>query len=129
MGRNLHSTLHHHYPSGEQYPVSDCPINRVHLSGEPIRGVELVFFSKDGSTVDVSCSNVPINVGSERIGTALIIHDISQRKTMEKALVESEERLRVAIASANMGTWDYNPVTKTGPVGCAMQEIIRSCTR
>ncbi|MFL6414580.1 MAG: sensor histidine kinase, partial [Bryobacteraceae bacterium] len=114
VGQNLHSTLHHHYPSGGEYLVSDCPMSEVHLSGEPIRGVELVFFRKDGSTVDVSCSNVPLTLGSERIGAALIIRDISQRKTMEKALVESEERLRVAIASANMGTWDYNPITKNG---------------
>ncbi|MFL6450617.1 MAG: PAS domain S-box protein [Bryobacteraceae bacterium] len=114
VGRNLHATLHHHYPSGDDYPVTSCPINSVHLSGEPIRGVELVFFRKDGSTVDVSCSNVPLTLGSERIGAALIIRDISHRKTMEKALVESEERLRVAVASAKMGTWDYNPVTKTG---------------
>jgi PAS domain S-box-containing protein len=113
-GRNLHSTLHHHYPTGADYPVVDCPINKVHLSGEPIRGIELVFFRKDGSTVDVSCSNVPLTLDSERVGTALIIRDISQRKSMEKALVESEERLRVAIASAKVGTWDYNPVTKTG---------------
>ncbi len=114
VGRNLHSTLHHHYPSGDDYPVSDCPINRVHLSGQPIRGVELAFFRKDGSIIEVSCSNVPLTLGSERIGAALIIRDISLRKAMEKALVDSEERLRVAIASANMGTWDYNPVTKTG---------------
>ena len=114
VGQNLHATLHHHYSSGDEYPVSECPINEVHLSGEPIRGVELVFFRKDGSTVDVSCSNVPIHLDSERVGTALIIRDISQRKKMEKALVESEERLRVAIACANMGTWDYNPVAKTG---------------
>ncbi|HBB34707.1 MAG TPA: hybrid sensor histidine kinase/response regulator [Cyanobacteria bacterium UBA8803] len=37
--------------------------------------------------------------------------DISDRKQAEEALRENEDRLRMAIASAKLGTWDWNLVT------------------
>ena len=44
-------------------------------------------------------------------GVAISFSDISDRKQIEEALRQSEERLRVAIASAQLGTWDWNLVT------------------
>lgn len=35
----------------------------------------------------------------------------AERKLAEEALRESEERLRMAVESANLGTWDFDPVT------------------
>ncbi|WP_040695460.1 PAS domain S-box protein [Nodosilinea nodulosa] len=37
--------------------------------------------------------------------------DISDRKQTEAALQESESRLRLALESAKLGTWDFNPLT------------------
>ena len=37
--------------------------------------------------------------------------DISDRKQAEAALCESEDRLRLALKSAELGTWDFNPMT------------------
>ncbi|MCU7547620.1 PAS domain-containing protein [Chitinophagaceae bacterium LB-8] len=42
------------------------------------------------------------------IGTAIDIHD---RKQAEASLLESEERLRIAVESTSLGTWDYYPIT------------------
>jgi two-component system CheB/CheR fusion protein len=48
----------------------------------------------------------------------LAIHDITDKRKVEEGLAEverllaeSKERLRFAIESAGIGTWDYNPVT------------------
>ena len=41
-------------------------------------------------------------------------HDISERKRIEKELLESEERLRLALVASNQGTWDLHlPTGKT----------------
>ncbi|MBD2730319.1 PAS domain S-box protein [Nostoc sp. FACHB-892] len=42
---------------------------------------------------------------------AILFKDISDRKQSEKALRENEDRWRMAIASAQLGTWDWNLVT------------------
>jgi two-component system, cell cycle sensor histidine kinase and response regulator CckA len=42
------------------------------------------------------------------LGTFGIAHDITRRKERERALAESEERLRLAIEGADMGTWDID---------------------
>lgn len=40
------------------------------------------------------------------------IADITERKQIEAELAETEERLRVAIESAQLGAWDFNLVTQ-----------------
>jgi PAS domain S-box-containing protein len=42
---------------------------------------------------------------------AVLFKDISDRKRSEVALRDSEDRLRMAIASAQLGTWDWNLLT------------------
>jgi PAS domain S-box-containing protein len=39
------------------------------------------------------------------------MQDITARKMASEALRESEDRLRMAVRAAELGTWDFNPVT------------------
>lgn len=54
----------------------------------------------------------PIRDGQNAIvGVSCAAVDITDRTLAEEALRESEDRLRIAIETAQMGTWDFNPTT------------------
>ncbi|MCA1995070.1 MAG: PAS domain S-box protein, partial [Coleofasciculus sp. S288] len=81
--------------------------------------IEKRYLRKDGSEVWVnnSVSVVRDKSGNPQSAVAVVL-DVSdahrqatQRKQVEEALRENEARLRMAIASAQLGTWDWNLVT------------------
>ncbi|GAB1541468.1 hypothetical protein NUACC21_41390 [Scytonema sp. NUACC21] len=79
---------------------------RVALTGEPVR-------FENGSEdmkrwLDVYAFRIE---QPENHKVAVLFKDISDRKKAESALRENEDRLRIAIASAQLGTWDWNLVT------------------
>ena len=84
MGMKLHDHLHHGHPDGSPYPSEECPLATEYRSGKVLTDHEDVFFRKDGSTVDVSCSNAPIVVDGVVTGAVLVAHDISRRKKAEE---------------------------------------------
>jgi PAS domain S-box len=47
----------------------------------------------------------------EEDGIAVVLRDITERKRNENKIRESEERLRLAIDTTKLGTWDFNPLT------------------
>ena len=67
---------------------------------------------KDGTIYDVEISHN----GVELAGQKLIFcdcRDISQRKAAEKALRDSEERLKLAFTARKMGVWESDRKTNT----------------
>ena len=74
-------------------------------AGATVRNHEDVFFRKDGSPVDVSCSFAPLERESNRSGGVFVVRDISSQKAARAALRESEERLRLSNEAAGIGTF------------------------
>ncbi len=60
-----------------------------------------------GELRDVEVYSSPLQNG-ERTLLYSIIHDITDRRRAEEALLESNERLELAIRGASLGTWDWN---------------------
>jgi PAS domain S-box-containing protein len=59
------------------------------------------------------CAYVPhLNRLGQAIGFTLVMADITDRRLMEEALRESEERLRLALAAGQMGAWDVDLATE-----------------
>ena len=81
------------------------------VQGEVLTTYELEVIAKDGKRLTLEISSRLILEQGGPVGIQGIARDISKRKRAEEALRDKEASLRLAIESAALGTWDYNPVT------------------
>ncbi len=103
IGQNSHSLLQTVYP----IPLSEV-IKILKRDGQ--WAGELKHTTRTGNQVIVESRQQLI----ETSGQNLVLEtnrDVTAYKQAEQRLRESEERLRMAIASAQLGTWDWNLVT------------------
>jgi PAS domain S-box-containing protein len=83
--------------------------------GNRVDHYETIRQTKSGRQITVSITVSPIrNAAGEIIGASKIARDITEPKKMREALRESEERLRLAIDAASIGTWSADVTTGEG---------------
>ena len=83
-GQFLHDVVHHHYPDGRPFPMSECPLGLVFQARRILDKHEDVFFHRDGTPIHVACSNAPVMWSGDMIGAVLIAVDITERKRAEE---------------------------------------------
>jgi len=100
-------------PDGRVIPHEQCPMVDV-LSGK-IPGaydMPVVIERPDGTRIDVVVNiRAMKNVAGEITGAINCFYDVTERKRSQEILRESEERLRLALDAANMGTWRADLIT------------------
>ena len=75
-----------------------------------LREYSLDVFPRSGQVRQVTLSVDKIVVHGEPC-LLTIIRDVTEQRRAEEALRESEDRLRLAVESTELGTWDFNPIT------------------
>jgi PAS domain S-box-containing protein len=84
-GRPLHDVIHHTYPDGSPFPLSECVIDRAFPENAGTQGEE-VFVRKDGSFYPVAFTASPVQDHEAKvIGTIIEVRDISEAKRLEEA--------------------------------------------
>ena len=79
--------------------------------GQIVDHVETVRMGKSGNRFDISLTISPMrNSKGKIIGASKIARDISDKKRSERALLENERRLRIAIDAGQIGVWDWDIV-------------------
>jgi len=91
--------------------VEEDEIMRKLGMGERVEHYETIRVRKDGSLFDVSLTISPIrNSAGEVIGTSKIARDISGRKQMERALIQSEKLATMGRMAATIAHEINNPL-------------------
>ncbi|QZA79831.1 PAS domain S-box protein [Deefgea piscis] len=107
ISNRMHALVHHHYPDGREYPRSECAMYLTTVDGQPRTVDNEVLWRKDGSPVPVEYSTTPVYKNEVLVGSVVVFRDITERKAAENARAVSEERLELALNSANLALWDW----------------------
>jgi len=78
-------------------------------AGRRIDHYETIRINKNGDLLNVSLTISPIkDANGTIVGASKIARDITHQKMQEVSLRESEERYRLAIETARLGTWSFD---------------------
>jgi two-component system, cell cycle sensor histidine kinase and response regulator CckA len=93
---------------GENEPPVFCPHSRLLTDGEE-HSAEVVE-PRLGGIYDVRVSPL-IDQNGQVMGSVHVTRDITERRRVEKALRDSEERLRLTLEATRIGIWDWDVET------------------
>ncbi|GMV04092.1 MAG: hypothetical protein AMXMBFR53_03730 [Gemmatimonadota bacterium] len=112
-------------PLEEVLPVADGPGGRAtgRVAGA-LAGVEsewqpgrVRLVARDGTRRPIALTAAPIrDAGGARTGAVVVVRDESAEQEVRRALLESRQRMELALDGAELGTWDWE--VSTGAVAC-----------
>jgi len=103
LGLNFHILCHHSHADGRAFPLQDCRIVRALRSRESTHSEDEVFWRSDGTSFPVEYWSHPLLRGGQTIGSVVTFLDISQRRSYELAIRESEQKFRAVFEGAEFG--------------------------
>jgi PAS domain S-box-containing protein len=116
-GQVLHEFIHSKRPDGAPYPFWECVLGEIYRTGGKLSGHEDVFFRKDGTRLDVSCSIAPVFREGRIMSAVLVVHDISERKRAGERLLQTQKLESIGLLAGGIAH-DFNNLL-TGILGNA----------
>lgn len=106
-------------------------IDQVLAGGEPIfLEDQLIPIHRNGRMEDVYWTFTYSSVLDDNVqiaGVLMVCHEITENVLARQRLEESQQRLTIALESAQMGIWDYDPVSGTTIYSGRTQELFGFC--
>lgn len=99
--------------NGEPFDGAEHPSNISLATKKPVHNVVMGIYNpriKDRKWILVHANPI-LNSEGEAIQTIVSFEDITNRRNAEITLKESEQQLRLAIRSGDLGLWDWNAAT------------------
>jgi len=93
IGKYLHPTIHHSFPDGTNYPVTECPMWQCLQTGASSQVRDEVLWKKDGTSFQTAYSTTPIVENGQVVGAVVTFRDITVRKRVEDTIRQSNAYL------------------------------------
>jgi len=99
---------------GNPIPDEELPFRRAMKSDQPLLDLDLVIVWPDGRRVILSVNHMRLTDREGRVeGVMVSLDDVTERRQAAERLRISEERLRFAMETSNIGVWDLSLVDHT----------------
>jgi len=105
LGKNMHELIHHTRPTGEPYPVEECHIYQAFREERGIHISDEIVWRPDGTSFPAEYWSHPIMLHGELAGCVVTFSDITERRSAENSLRESEETVRGVLSATGQGIY------------------------
>jgi PAS domain S-box-containing protein len=109
----------------DQQAAEEMVMDRLR-NGEKVAHYDARRIAKDGRVLDLSLTASAIRDSEGNlVGVSKVVRDITDKKKEEKAAREKEEKYRLALETARIGTWSYDPASSEIIVSSEVRRLYR----
>ncbi|MDQ7822309.1 MAG: response regulator [Candidatus Eremiobacteraeota bacterium] len=91
IGNDFHDKIHHSRADGSLYPVEECQMYLAFTRGVSNHITDEVLWRKDGTSVPVDYTSVPVYIAGKIVGAVITFNDVTERKKAEQEIIKAKE--------------------------------------